>query len=65
MRRLPAPALPLAFLALPSLRVSFASLVLMNYVRAPLLQELARERERERERERVSSFVSTLLAPTE
>ncbi len=49
MCRLPAAALPLAFLALPSLRVSFASLVLMNYVRAPLLQARARERGRERE----------------
>lgn len=45
MRRLPATALPLAFLALPGLRVSFGSLVFVNYVRAPLL--LARERERE------------------
>jgi hypothetical protein len=45
MRRLPAAALPLAFLALPGLRVSSASLVFVNYVWAPLL--LARERERE------------------
>ncbi len=47
MRRLPAAALPLAFLALPGVRVSFVSLIFVNCVRAPLLREGEREREGE------------------
>jgi hypothetical protein len=43
MRRLPPAAIPLAFLAVPGLHVSFASSVFVNYVRAPLLRERERE----------------------